>query len=273
MGVKFKDLLQPEEISWDELRDKKIAVDASLMIYQFLSSIMQKDGTPLTDSNGNVTSHLVGIFSRVTNLMDKGLKLCFVFDGKAPELKNKERERRRERKNIASEKYEEAREKEDEEMMHRYSRQLSFLTHEMVEEAKELIKALGLPVIQAPSEAEAQAAYMCRKKDVWAVATQDADVLIHGAPKVLRNLTLSQKKLSGSTYTRVHPEILELNKVLDNLGIDLDQLIVIAILIGTDFNVGGVKGLGPKKALKLVQDGKSFDVIFKISITKYSDLG
>lgn len=264
MGLKISELVPKKEITWQDLTNKKIVVDASQMIYQFASSIRQRDGTPLMDSQNNVTSHLVGIFSRISNLMNKNIKLCFVFDGKPPVLKIKEQEERALRKRIAAEKLEQAREAEDYEAVQKYSKQTVRLTRDMVNESKELLKLMGLPVVQAPSEAEAQASYMCKKGDVWAVASSDYDCLIYGSPRLLMNLTLStRKKLPSGAYVSIHPELVELGDVLNHLGIDQDQLLAIAILSGTDFNVGGVRGVGPKNALRLVKEFKSFDRIFK----------
>ena len=264
MGLKISDLVPKKEISWQELTNKKIAVDASQMIYQFASSIRQRDGNPLMDSQSNITSHLVGIFSRISNLINRGIKLCFVFDGKPPILKIKEQEERALRKRIAAEKLEKAKEEEDYEAVQKYSKQTVRLTRDMIDESKELLKYMGLPVIQAPSEAEAQASYMCKQGDVWAVASSDYDCLVYGAPRLLVNLTLStRKKLPSGTYVSVHPELIELSDVLNHLSIGQDQLLAIAILTGTDFNVGGIKGVGPKNALRLVKEFKSFDRIFK----------
>jgi len=264
MGLKITDLVPKKEIKWEDLANKKIAVDASQMIYQFASSIRQRDGTPLMDSEGNVTSHLVGIFSRVSNLMKKNIKLCFVFDGKPPLLKIKEHEKRALRKRIATEKLEKAKEEKDIEQMQKYSKQTVRLTRDMVEESKKLIEYLGLPVLQAPSEAEAQASHMCAKGDVWAVASTDYDCLVYKAKRLITNLTLSsRRKLPSGTYISSYPEMVELSEVLNNMGIEQDQLLAIAILTGTDYNVGGVKGIGPKKALGLVKEFRSFDRIFK----------
>ncbi len=261
MGVKLTELIPRKEITWDSLRGKVIAIDSSNMIFQFLSSIRQQDGTQLMDSKGRVTSHLVGIFSRIPSLMEKGIKPCFVFDGKAPTLKHAERQRREAGKKKAEEKLKKAKNKEE---MLKYSKMATRLDSGMIEEAKKLIGAMGLPVIQAPSEAEAQAAYICRKKDAWAVATQDYDALLYGATRVVQNLTLSQKKrLPSGGYASVYPQLIELKEVLHEIDLDKGQLLALAVLVGTDFNVGGVKGIGPKKALSLVQSGKKFREIFK----------
>ena len=263
MGVKLRELLPRKEIEFDDLKGKKIVVDASNMLYQFLSSIRQPDGSLLTDKDGNVTSHLVGIFSRFTNLMSRGIKLCVVFDGKPPLLKIKTREEREYRKQLAEEKLEKAREEENEEAILKYSKQVTRLNQNMIDESKELFSALGLPVIQAPSESDAQMAFMNEKNDVWACATSDVDPLLHGAPRLVTNLTVSQrKKLPSGKYVKTNPDLIILSDTLNNLGITGDQLIVISILIGTDYNEG-VKGIGPKTALKLVKQYKNFDELFK----------
>ncbi len=266
MGIAITDLLKTKEISFENLKNKKLAIDTFNMLYQFLSTIRQRDGSLLTDSNGNVTSHLVGLFARTTNLMEKGLKLAFVFDGEAPDLKQEERERRKAAKQEAQRKYEQAVDEEDLGAMKKYASRTSVLTSEMIDEAKELITALGLPVIQAASEGEAQASYMVKKADVYAIVSQDVDSLLFGAPLLVRNLSISgkRKKVNSLSYISAKPELIDLGENLNILGIDRDQLIALAMLVGTDYNKGGIKGIGPKNALKIVkQYNKDFDSMFK----------
>ncbi|MBI2507877.1 flap endonuclease-1 [Candidatus Woesearchaeota archaeon] len=263
MGVKLPGILPVKTISWDDLKNKKIGVDASNTLYQFLSSIRQKDGTPLMDSAGRITSHLSGIFHRNLNLMQKGIYLCYIFDGKPPELKYQTQKERRERKEKAFEKYKEAKDEEDLESMHKYSKQVTYLNNEMVEESKELLRAMGLPVIQSPSESDAQGSFMSERGDIYAFATSDADALMHSCPRTIPNLTLSQtRKLPGGKFVYIQPQIIELEDVLSHLGINQDQLIVMGILTGTDYNPKGVPGIGPKKALNLVKQFKKFDKLF-----------
>lgn len=264
MGVKISDIITRKPLEWEQLNGKTLAIDSSNMLFQFLSSIRQPDGTPLQDSKGRVTSHIVGLASRIPNLIEKGIKPIFVFDGISPKLKKKEQERRRAVKEIAEEKFEEAEEAGNKELMLKYAKMSTRMTSEMVRESKELLSAMGLPVIQAPSEAEAQCSLICKKKEAWAVASQDYDCLLYGAPRVIQSLTLSQKRRlsSGKTVT-VTPELIELKDVLSELKLTQDQLIVLGILVGTDFNVGGIKGIGQKKALGLVQSGKKFGTIFE----------
>ena len=272
MGIAFKDLLITKEVSIEDLKNKVLVVDSFNLLYQFITTIRSRDGSLLTDSKGNVTSHLVGLFSRTSKLLEKNLKLAFVFDGKPPKLKDAEREKRKELKLEAEKKYKEALKKKDMEEMKKYASRTSRLTSEMVEEAKKLIQAFGLPVIQAPSEGEAQAAYMVKKDKAFGVVSQDFDSLIHQAPKLIRNLSITGKRKLSSRlkYETVKPELISLSQNLNHLGIDQNQLIALAMLIGTDYNPGGIKGVGPKNALKLVKKHKSnFNNLFKE--TKWND--
>ena len=266
MGVAFKDLIISKEIDLDSLKNKIIILDAYNVLYQFLTTIRSRDGSLLTDSKGNTTSHLVGLFSRTASLMQKGIKLIFVFDGKPPELKQKENEKRKKLKLEAEKKYLEAKDKGDKEEMKKYASRTSRLSKEMVDEAKHLISLLGLPIVQAPSEGEAQAAYMVKKNNGFAVGSQDFDSLIHGATKLVRNLSISGKRRKGNIvgYYTINPEIIDLSENLNNLGIDHNQLIALSMIVGTDYNPGGIKGIGPKNALKFVKKYKSnFDMLFK----------
>ena len=275
MGVQLKDLIQSKEVELKDLKNKKIGVDSSMWLYQFLSSIRARDGSLLTDSQGRVTSHLIGLSSRIPKLMQAGLKLVFVFDGPSPELKTHERARRKEIKIQAEKKLKKAREREDIKEARKFAVMTSRLTQEMIDDSISLIKAFGLPVLTAASEAEAQAAYMAKKKHIHAVASNDYDAFLFGAQKVVRNLNIAGKrKKAGTTrFVTIKPEIVNLADVLNNLGIDQEQLIALGMLVGTDFNIGGIKGIGPKTALKLVKEYKNdFDSLFKkVEWDKYFD--
>lgn len=269
MGTKITELMESKELSIEDLKGKIVVVDAFNQLYMFLSSIRQPDGSLLKDSHGNVTSHLNGLFYRFSKLMQYDIKFIFVFDGKAPDLKLKERARRAELKHEAEKKYEEAKEKEDVEEMRKYAARTSKLTKKMIADVKELLSALGIPIIQAPSEGEAQAALIVKNKDAYASLSQDADSLLFGCPLVVKNLTLSgRKKLPNKlSYNEITPELISLHDTLKALEITQDQLIVIAMLTGTDYNIGGIKGIGHKTALKLVKEygnsEKNFDKLFK----------
>jgi flap endonuclease-1 len=262
MGIAISELITKKEIKLEELKGKKLAIDAFPVIYQFLASIRQPDGTLLMDNNQNITSHLMGISTRIPKLMEAGLKLAFIFDGPPPEMKLMESQIREQRKTKAEEKLKEAIEEEDTESIVKYKKQSIRITEDIVRESEEFIRALGLPTIKAPSEAEAQAAFMAEKGDVYAIVSQDHDSLLYSAPRMIKNITVSPKRKIKGMYVTVHPEMIVLKDALKKLKINQDQLIALSILVGTDYNPGGVKGIGPKTALKLVQEHKSFEKIF-----------
>ncbi|MEK6859442.1 MAG: flap endonuclease-1 [Nanoarchaeota archaeon] len=263
MGLQISEIITKKEIQFSDLKGKTIVVDAFNAIYQFLTTIRQPDGTSLKDSKGNVTSHLSGLFYRNMNLILEGVKLIYVFDGKAPELKNKTRELRMDAKEEARIKYKEAMEREDIEAMGKYAKSDVYLDEQKIRESKELLLAMGIAVVQAPGEGEAQASYMASSEMVYAAASQDYDCLMFKAPKLIQNLSLARKRKTVSGYREVFPQMIELKSVLHELEINQEQLICLGILCGTDYNPGGVKGLGPKKSLKFVKEHKTKEKIFE----------
>ena len=206
------------------------------------------------DSKGRTTSHLSGLFYRNIALLSEGIKLIYVFDGEYNVLKGKTKDIRRGAKDAAREKYEIAKEEKDEEMMGKYARQIGELDEEKIKESKELLEALGIAVVQAPGEGEMQCAQLVKDGEAWAVASQDYDALVVGGKRLIQNLTLARKRKTVSGVVEISPEIISYRDVLEKLEIDRDQLICLAILVGTDFNAGGVRGIGPKKALTLVKE-------------------
>jgi len=266
MGLDIKNILEYKPLNISELGGKKIAIDVFNMIFQFLSSIRQPDGRPLMDSTGNVTSHLKGLFNRCVYFKKNNINAVFVFDGKAPSLKEKERVIRVEKKMKLETKYRDALERGDIEEAKKYASSTSRITPEIIEESKKLISLFGFPVIQALSEGEAEAAFLNKKGLVWSVASQDFDTLLFGANYLIRNLSIGGKrKIKGSNvYVDVDLEFYDLNSNLEKLGISYDELIVLGVLVGTDFNPGGIKGIGPKKALKLVKSYRdNWEELFK----------
>ncbi|RLI30525.1 MAG: flap endonuclease-1 [Candidatus Hecatellales archaeon] len=256
MGVNLGDLIPRKETTLEELSGKSVAIDAYNALYQFLSIIRQPTGEPLMDRTGRITSHLSGLLYRTANLVEKGIKPVYVFDGTPPSLKEAEIQRRLKAKEEATIKYEEALKRGDLEEARIYAQATSKLQDYMVEDAKRLLTLLGIPWVQAPSEGEAQAAYLAAKGHVWASASQDYDSLLFGAPRLVRNLTITgRRKLPRkNVYVEVNPEIVELEEVLNVLGINREQLVEIGILVGTDYNPEGVKGIGPKTAHKMIKE-------------------
>jgi flap endonuclease-1 len=260
MGVDIGDLFEKKEIEFSDLKGKIIAIDAYNTLYQFLSIIRQRDGTPLIDSHGEITSHLSGFLYRTTNLIEEGIKPVYVFDGAPPHFKNNIIEERKKIRTDAREKWDKALEKGDEEEAFKYAQASSHIKGNMIEDAKLLLGFMGIPVVQAPSEGEAQAAFMVQNKTAYAAGSQDYDAILFGAPYIVRNLAVTGKrKLPGKgIFVDVRPELIELEKGLEVLGISREQLVDIGLLVGTDYNEG-IKGIGPKKALKLIKKHGSID--------------
>ena len=254
MGIQLGDIIPRRKISLAEIAGKKIAIDAFNALYQFLSIIRGADGNPLMDSEGRVTSHLSGLLYRTTNLAEMGIRACYVFDGAPPQLKRLEIVRREEVKQAATVKLRKAIDEGRTEEVRKYAQATARLTHPMVSDAQRLLSLMGIPWIQAPSEGEAQAAYMASRGDVYAAASQDYDSLLFGAPVLIRNVTISGRRKipRRNAYVQVEPEIVELHTVLDKLKLDRSRLVYMGILIGTDYNPDGIKGIGPKTALKMV---------------------
>ena len=158
----------------------------------------------------------------------------------------------------------EAKEKGDLEEARKFAQQTSRLTKEMVEEAKQLVEFMGLPVVQAPSDGEAQISQMTEKGKLDGCVSQDYDSLLFGTPILLRNITIGGKrKVPGrNIFIESFPEKIELKKVLEKNKINRKKLVWIAILIGNDFNEKFPK-IGPKTALKLVKEFDDFEEIIK----------
>jgi flap endonuclease-1 len=262
MGVNLKDIIPHEPLSFEDLRGKVVAIDALNSLYQFLSIIRQPDGTPLMDSRGRVTSHLSGLLYRTTRLIEYGIKPVYVFDGKPPKLKGKTIEARGEIKSQAHVEWQRAKDEGRLEDAKKYASRTSRFTSEMKSDAVRLLGFMGVPCIQAPSEGEAECSRICMRGDAWGVGSQDYDALLFGAPNLVKGLTLSGKfELS----------LIRLEPVLAQLGITREQLIDLAILVGTDFN-SGVKGIGPKKALKAVKDGSVAGMHLDFDLAEVRDI-
>jgi len=261
LGVNLRDLVPKAPVKLADLSGKTIAIDAFNALYQFLAIIRQPDGTPLKDSTGKVTSHLSGLLYRTSNLMEMGIKPIYVFDGIPPILKHEEIERRKQIKVEAAVHYEKAIAKGDTAKARMFAQATTSLKDYMKEDAHQLLRLMGLPWVQAPSEGEAQAAHMTKRGDADYTASQDYDSLLFGAPTLIRNITISgRRKLpSKNVYIDVVPELIILGETLKTCEITYEQLVDVGILVGTDFNPDGIKGLGPKTALKLIKEHGSIE--------------
>lgn len=263
MGVKLKDIVEPETINFKDLEGRVVSIDAFNTLYQFLSTIRQRDGRPLTDENGNITSHLSGILYRNSSMVEKGIKPIYIFDGKAPELKSETQAKRREVRDEAEQIFKEALKEGDTEKARKYAMRSSKLSPEIIESSKKLLTCMGIPYVEAKGEGEAQAAYLVANGDAYAVASQDYDCLLFGAKRVVRNLAVSSNLGNLEYY--------QLDKVLKQLNVTKEQLVEMGILIGTDF-CEGLKGVGAKTALKLAHNGQLKEKLDELQSQSTHDL-
>jgi flap endonuclease-1 len=261
VGVHLTPIAIRHPTTLNALRSRRIAVDGNLELYQFLSIMRTRDGAPLQDSHGRITSHLNGLAFRTTHLIaEYDIRPLFVFDGPPPDLKREEIRKRREAREKSQREYQAAVASGDTTTAWSKAVMTSRLTKPMVEEAKTLLGLLGIPWIQAPSEGEAQAAFLARHGDVWAAGSKDYDSLLFGAPRMVRYLAVRSTEFlpSQGRSRAVSPELLDLEENLRGLGLTREQLIDVAILVGTDFNEGA-KGIGPKGAVKRLREWGSLD--------------
>jgi flap endonuclease-1 len=255
VGFNLAPIVVKHSLTLNDLWGKVVAVDANNMLYQFLSLIRMRDGKPFTDSAGHVTSHLIGLILRTTRLIAEfDIRPVFVFDGKPPPQKKQTLAERHSARDKARRDWELAVDRGDYATAWSKAVRMDSLTHEMKDDAKRALRLLGIPIVQAPQEGEAQAAHMAKRGDVWGVNSRDYDSVLFGSPRLIRYLTISgQEYLPSKGMSRpLIPELIDLQEMLSELHITLEQLVDLAILVGTDFNEG-IRGIGPKTALKLIQ--------------------
>lgn len=245
MGVKLGPLLRDfgEEIGIEYFEGKRLAIDSYPVLYQVLATVRDQKGQPLRDSSGRITSHLVGLFNRSAKMLSMGIRPIFIFDGTPHQLKKKEVAKRKEKREKAEEKYQKALKAGKIAKAKKFAQQAIQVDEVTEKSAKNLLELMGIPVIEAPHDAEAQASYLVKKKECFAVASPDYDSFLFKSSKVVRNLRMTGTK----------PRLFKLSKLFDGLGITYSQLIDIALLLGTDFNRGGVKGIGKKTVLERVK--------------------
>lgn len=264
MGSDIGRLIPKSDKKIDYFREWKLAVDGYNSLYSFLAAIRTESGDYLKDSRGRVTSHLSGLFYRNVNLLETFISPVYIFDGQPHWLKRAEIHHRAAVKEHAEEQRAKAVEAGDLAAARRYAAQTVHITSDILAGTKALLDAMGIPWLVAPSEGEAQAAFMAKTKIVDAVASQDFDSILFGAPLLVRNLTVAGKRRVNGHDIEAPQELVTLDSVLSSLGLTLEELIDVAILTGTDFNPEGFSGIGPKTALKLIKTNKKLENIAKI---------
>uniref|UniRef100_A0ACD5TEF3 Uncharacterized protein n=1 Tax=Avena sativa TaxID=4498 RepID=A0ACD5TEF3_AVESA len=241
---------------------RRIAVDASMSIYQFLIVVGRTGAETLTNEAGDVTSHVLGMFNRTIRLLEAGIKPVYVFDGKPPEMKGGELAKRGAKRADATEELTKAVETGDADAIEKFSKRTVKVTKQHNEDCKRLLRLMGVPVVEAPCEAESQCAALCKNDKVYAVASEDMDSLTFGAPRFVRHLMdPSSKKIPVMEF--------EVAKILEELEFTMDQFIDLCILCGCDY-CDNIKGIGGLTALKLIrQHGSIEGILENINKEKY----
>jgi flap endonuclease-1 len=247
----------PNAIKENEIKNyfgRKIAIDASMCIYQFLIAVRQ-DGNALTNEDGETTSHLMGMFYRTIRLLENGIKPVYVFDGKPPVLKGGELEKRKERRDEAQANLDKATEAGEVENVEKFSKRLVKVTKEHGDDCRKLLKLMGIPYVEAPCEAEAQCVELVKGGICYAIGTEDMDTLTLGGDVLLRHLTFSEAR-------KMPIKEFHLQKVLEGLKLSHQEFVDLCILMGCDY-CDTIKGIGPKRAYELIQKYNSIDKILE----------
>jgi len=273
VGVKFGQLFRERGIQGTRieklniLEGKIIAVDALVTLYEMTTIIRDRTGKPLRDSHGRITSHLVGLFNRTCRMLALGIKPVYVFDGPPHPLKLKVLQMRQIRREDAEQKYIEALARGDYEEAKKYAKQAARIEDYMVNSAKTLLKYLGVPIVEAPHDGEAQAAFLVKNGDAYAVSSPDYDSFLYGSPRVIRGLRITK---GGGRKGEEEIKEYTLGEVLGKLELSHEQLVDLAILIGTDFNPEGFRGIGPKRAYELIRKHGSLERIVGLGLIKWT---
>jgi len=227
-----------------------------MSIYQFLFSTQgfsQQNGmTELTDKDGNRTGHLVGLLNRTIQFMENGIKPIWVFDGKPPMLKNGELARRKKAKDEAKDKMEEAKETGDMEEAFKQKIRTTYVTKEMTNDAKVMLRLLGLPIIEAPCEAEAQCAALVKAGKAYGTATEDMDALTFATDYLLRGFNSKKEPIAEICF----------EEVLKGLELTYEEFVDLCILCGCDYT-DTIDGVGPVTAYKLIKEHKNIEAVIK----------
>jgi len=270
MGSRFHEILHPAAIRDRDLAGQAVAIDGTAWLHQFLKVTLANPNDPgsrlvLVDKTCRLINHLRGFLYRTLHLVQHGIWPVYVFDG-ACDAKARNalaREQLHEKHLAARKMHDEAMRAGAIPLARAVATRMDFAYPIAERESKALLRHLGMPVVEAPGEGEAQCAWLARRGVVDAVVTRDADALLYGAPVVVNNLAVKQKVA----------ERVVLKDELARLGITRAQLVDLAILVGTDYHPG-VPGIGPRTALKLlVARGRIEDVIASLPGRDWSCLG
>jgi len=276
MGVKLDPIIQRRKITFQELKGKIIAVDAPNIIMGLLN-FSHKNPTLNTETNlildrtQRVISHLYGILYRIKFYYSKNILPIFCFDGRVSPLKRKITKNQLNDFLFTQKRYKNAINSGNRELARTIALSKEYLWPNIMKESKELLHAIGVPVVESPASAESQCAHLVKKGIANFSNSQDFDSLLFGCPFLIQNLSksLRRKVQNKWTYTRIVPLVIDIQHNLELLGIDRFQLVDLAFMLETDY-FQGIKGIGPKTALKLI---KKYQTIEKIKSKKHNEFG
>ena len=245
------------ELDTSQFKNKKIAIDTSIILYQSVIAIKSKSN--LVGPTGNSTSHILGILLKTLYYLKINIIPVHIFDGKPPELKMKVLEDRFKIRQNAIDKLieiddkEKDKEKDDKDELSdidklRLIKQSISISQEEMSEVKEIVKLLGVPYIEAPQEADSQCAYLSRNNLVDYVASEDMDILTFGCKNLLKG------------FMKRNMVNINLEMILSEMEINMDQFIDLCILLGCDYT-DSIDGVGLKKAYELIKKYKNIEMI------------
>ena len=222
------------EVELKSLHGRKIAIDASMAIYQFLIAVRSNNGGQgqsfmLTNAEGETTSHIQGMFNRTIRYMSEGIKPVFVFDGKPPEVKSGELLKRREKRAKAQQALLVATEEGNVEEQDKHSKRLVRAGQKENDDCQKLLRLMGVPIVLAPCEAEAQAAALAKAGLVYAAGTEDMDALTFQTPVLVRKMTFASASKS-MVQTMNHAKALEGMNLTQAQFVDLWCVVCVLVL-------------------------------------------
>ncbi len=268
MGVKLQEIIAREEIEFQKLAGKIIAIDAPNIIMSLFNFARKNSdgslGGLILDRTQRPISHLYNLLYRVNFLYSKNMVPIFVFDGKVSKLKRVITKDQLKDFLFTKKWYEKAIKEGRRSVAREIALSKEYMWQNILEESKQLLGALGVPYIEAPGSAESQCAYLVKKRIAQFSNSQDFDSLLFGCPHLIQNLSKSlRRKVQGKwRYEKIVPMVTNLQKSLKLLGISIFQLVDLSLLIRTDY-FSGIKGIGPKKGLKYIKQHKTIEkVIF-----------
>ena len=239
----LRDLASIREVPFADIEGRVVAVDAHNWLYRYLTTTVKwTSDAAYTTAGGTEVANLIGVVQGLPKFFEHDLVPVMVFDGAVTDLKADEVAERREKRAAAEKRRAAAAERGDAVEAARLEARTQRLTDVIQETTRELLELLDVPVVEAPAEGEAQCAHMAATGTADHAGSEDYDTLLFGAPTTLRQLT-----------SKGDPELMDLAATLDDLGLDRQGLVDVAMLCGTDFNEG-VRGIGPKTAVTAVRE-------------------